>query len=296
MFFRLPFSLLLLCALWHANLNARQYLDTSAAPQNPTASVRWFTMFENMPRDWARWADVSFRPERTTEWWWITGSTLFLIVTDDITYTPSEKFYKSSSSSKYWSDLSAEIGDGRTQFALAGGFAAYGLLFDDQKALRTGSQIVEAVLASGAIIQVMKHVTGRESPFVRSEPTGRWVFFPNQIDYHHYVPYYDAFPSGHICTSLATVVVIAENYPDNKWVRPVGYTLTTLVGLGMLANGIHWLSDYPLGLFVGYYVGMIAAHPEGWGNDVSASPEGIHWRVVPVVNTTGAGIGLHLQF
>ena len=30
-----------------------------------------------------------------------------------------------------------------------------------------------------------------------------------------------------------------ENYPDIKWIRPAGYAFTTLVGLGMLSNGIH---------------------------------------------------------
>lgn len=259
-------------------------------------SVRWYTMFENMPKDWNRWGKASFRSETATDWAAISALTAVLIATDDATYSPSQRFYNSSSSAKKWSDFCADIGDGRTQFTLAGTFAAYGLLFDDNRAWRTGSQIVEAVLASGAVVQVMKHVTGRESPYVRSVPLGRWSAFPNQIDYHRYVPYYDAFPSGHICTSLATVIVIAENYPEEHWIRPVGYVFTTLVGVGMANNGIHWYSDYPLGLFIGYYFGMLASHPERWIGVESPSSTDTRVSFLPTFTTRGAGFSLTVSF
>jgi len=258
-------------------------------------NVQWYTMIANIPRDWERWYDISFRKERVNEWLFVGGLTLATYLTDDITYTPSEKFYHSSTSAKNLSDFCANIGDGTTQFALAGSFGAYGLLFKDQKALRTGSQIVQAVLASGAVIQVLKHLSGRESPFVRTTPFGVWKILPNQIDYHRRVPQFDAYPSGHICTSITTVIVIAENYPDVKWIRPAGYTFTTLVGLGMLSNGIHWASDYPLGLFIGYYFGMLAAHPEGV--PVMDSGDGkLKVYVLPNITPTGTGVSLTMKF
>jgi membrane-associated phospholipid phosphatase len=269
----------------------------SASAINPAAfdEVRWYTMFANIPRDWGRWYDISFRKERANEWIVIGGLTLATFLTDDITYTPAARFYNSSPDAKKWSDFCANIGDGTTQFALAGAMGAYGLMFKDQKALRTGSQIVQAVLASGAVIQLLKHVTGRESPFVRTSPTGVWKILPNQIDYHRYVPHFDAYPSGHICTSITTVIVIAENYPDVKWIRPAGYAFTTLVGLGMLSNGIHWVSDYPLGLFIGYYFGMLAAHPEGL--PVMESDDGrLKVHVLPNITPIGTGATLSMTF
>jgi len=257
--------------------------------------VQWYTMFANIPRDWGRWYDISFRKERLNEWFIIGGLTVATVLTDDITYTPSARFYHSSPDAKKWSDFCANIGDGTTQFALAGAMGAYGIVFKDQKALRTGSQIVQAVLASGAVIQVLKHVTGRESPFVRTTPTGVWKIFPNQIDYHRKVPQFDAYPSGHLCTSIATVIVVAENYPDAKWIRPAGYAFTTLVGLGMLSNGIHWVSDYPLGLFIGYYFGMIAAHPEGV--PVMESDDGrLKVHILPNITPMRTGTTLSITF
>ena len=262
-----------------------------AEPEN----VRWYTMIANIPRDWERWYDISFRKERVNEWLVVGGLTVATYLTDDITYTPAAKFYYGSSSAKNLSDFCANMGEGTTQFALAGSLGAYGLVFKDQKALSTGSQIVEAVLASGAVVQLLKHVTGRESPFVRTTPSGVWKILPNQIDYHRRVPQFDAYPSGHLCTSIATVIVVAENYPDAKWIRPVGYAFTTLVGLGMLSNGIHWVSDYPLGLFIGYYFGMLAAHPEGM--PIIDSGDGkVKVHVLPNITPIGTGVSLTMNF
>jgi hypothetical protein len=256
--------------------------------------IRWYTMFANIPRDWERWYDISFQKERLNEWFFIGGLTLATYFTDDLTYTPAANFYNNSTTAKNLSDFCAYMGEGTTQFAVAGALGAYGLVFKDQKALRTGSQIVQTVLASGAVIQVLKHVTGRESPFVRTTPTGIWKILPNQINYHRRVPQFDAYPSGHLCTSIATVIVVAENYPDVKWIRPVGYTFTALVGLGMLNNGIHWVSDYPLGLFIGYYFGMIAAHPEGL--PVTDSSGGLKVNILPNITPMGSGVSLTMRF
>jgi hypothetical protein len=287
----------LTAGIWNTDF-AQMSIQTAAADSSASAaaadreSIKWYTMIANIPRDWERWYNISFRKDRADEWLAVGGLTLAAILTDDITYSPADRFYHSSSDAKRWSDIGAEIGDGRTQFALAGAFGAYGLVFKDQRALRTGSQIVQAVLASGAVVQLLKHLTGRESPLVRTTPTGVWKILPNQVDYHRYVPHFDAFPSGHICTSITTVIVIAENYPDSKWIRPVGYGFTTIVGLGMLSNGIHWLSDYPLGLFIGYYFGLLAAHPEG----VRVSGDGLKVDLLPSITPAGTGVSLAVGF
>ncbi len=271
--------------------------DSTAIPTvRPKPPLKWYSIFENIPKEWGRWYDLVTRREMTDEWMAVGGLTAGLVVTDDATYSPSDRFYRSSPDAKKWSDFFADFGDGRSQFALAGAFGAYGLAFKDEQSLRTGMQIVEVVISSGAVVQVLKHLTGRESPFVRSTPTGVWKILPNQVDYHRFVPHFDAFPSGHICTSIGTVTVIAENYPDVKWIKPVGYTLTALVGIGMANNGIHWYSDYPLGLFIGYYFGQIVAHPEGLPGEILQSADGTSLRLSPLMLPDGAGVNLTLQF
>jgi membrane-associated phospholipid phosphatase len=264
--------------------------------QSHEAPVKWYSMITNLPGDWVQYYSQEFRTSNIPEYVGLSVLTAGLLVTDDATYKVSDRWYKNSRAVTDVSDFFVSLGDGKSQFALAGAFAAYGLVKDDHRALRTGSQIVQAVLGSGAVVQLLKHITGRESPFTRTSPTGTWRFFPNQLDYLKHVPAYDAFPSGHICTAMATVIVIAENYPETKWIRPVGYVVSGLVGVGMVNRGIHWYSDYPLGLAIGYAFGMIAAHPEGVVGGTVSSETSTHVSIAPSLNEKGVGLSFAVAF
>jgi hypothetical protein len=227
----------------------------------------------------------------------IAVSTVGLIGVDHATWDASRRWYSGSTTVADLSDFFEYMGDGRPQFGLAAGFAVAGFALDDHRALRTASQTVEAILSCGVVIQVLKHVTGRESPFVSTRPRGRWDVFPNQLEYHKHVPKYDAYPSGHIATALATVTVVAENYPEWQWVRPVGYTIVAAIGISMANTGIHWYSDYPLGLALGYGFGMLAAHPEETGG-VEGELTGARTRMIitPLVSAESMGVGITICF
>lgn len=270
--------------------------DSTSDTTAQRSALKWHSMITNIPGDLVTYYNGTFQSSSIPAYLSLAVLTAGLIVTDDATYEVSDQWYKNSKTVSDVSNFFVSLGDGKSQFALAGAFAAYGLISDDHRALRTGSQIVQAVLASGAVVQLLKHITGRESPFTRSSATGIWRFFPDQLDYLKHVPMYDAFPSGHICTSLATVIVIAENYPDTKWIRPVGYVLSGLVGVGMVNRGIHWYSDYPLGLALGYAFGMIAAHPDGISVVESTDASKTRVNIAPTLSDQGIGLSLSIAF
>ncbi len=253
----------------------------------------WHSMFTRLPDDWMRFARSTFRLKTIPTMVGMTVLTAVLVATDDESWRLSDRLYKSSSLARGASDMLEDIGDGRPQFGLAAGFAVYGLAMGDKRSLRTGSQLVECILACGVVVQVLKHVTGRESPVVSTGPGGKWVILPNQIEYHKHVPHFDAFPSGHIATSIATVTVVAENYPEWTWVRPVGYTIVGMIGVAMANTGIHWYSDYPLGLALGYSFGMLAAHPDLHDDEANENPA---VSVAPALSTQGTGISLSITF
>jgi len=152
------------------------------------------------------------------------------------------------------------LGDGVTHLTIASSFWIYGAIAKDFRARQTASELAESIIAAGIVVQVLKHITGRESPFAAEFPIGKWRPFPNQAEYAKHVPSYDAFPSGHLATAMATVTVIAENYPEKKYVRPVGYSLMGLLAYSMLNNGVHWFSDYPLSITMGYAFAKIAVN------------------------------------
>ncbi|MCX6150786.1 MAG: phosphatase PAP2 family protein [Ignavibacteriales bacterium] len=262
----------------------------------PVILPKWYEMITNVPDDWWRFTKDQFNEPNYPLYILLAGATTALIINDDYTFKISDKFYKQSQFTRNFSDWFKEIGDGRTQFGLAAGFAAFGFISDDHRALKTASQIVEAVLAAGSVVQLIKHVTGRESPFVASSSTGKWRFFPNQIEYHKHVPVYDAFPSGHIATSVATFVVIIENYPEYKsWTIHASYALSALICFGMVNSGIHWYSDYPLGIAIGYAFGKLIANPQSINltEDENSKKK---LSILPYVNRTSLGLSFNLSF
>lgn len=149
------------------------------------------------------------------------------------------------------------IGEGWPTIAFTAGVLVKGLITNDNRAIQTASQIGEGYLAMGITVQLIKRITGRQSPFKTTSGTGTWQLFPSYSHYQSDVPNHDAFPSGHLATAMASITIYAENYPEIRWIRPVGYTVMGLVGLAMMNNGVHWLSDYPLAIAIGYTYGKI---------------------------------------
>lgn len=189
------------------------------------------------------------------------------------------------------------LGEGWPSVLIAGGFWGYGSVARDYRALQTSSQLAEMFLTLAITTQLIKRISGRESPFVATQPGGRWRPFPNPAYYQKHVPSHDAFPSGHLATAMATVTIISGNYPECRWVKPVGYGVMTIIGYSMLNNGVHWISDYPLALAIGYAYGKIAIshgrhviYQKPNGNTFTGS-------LTPVLyGSSGYGLSYRVQF
>ena len=150
------------------------------------------------------------------------------------------------------------IGDGWTHLVLSAGFFTYGMARDNNRALQTSTEILEGILTSGTVVQGLKHLTGRQDPYMATEPGGKWQWFPNQTQYAQHVPAYDAYPSGHLTAATAVFTIVKQNYPEERWIAPAGYTLLGVLSFQMLNNGVHWASDYPLAIALGYGFGKVA--------------------------------------
>lgn len=183
------------------------------------------------------------------------------------------------------------LGDGWTTVMVAGSYFAVGEISGDHLAVRTASEITESLFSLGIVTQILKHATGRQTPgAATTTPRGLWRPFAPLKAYDNSTPEYDAMPSGHLATAMATVTVIAENYPDNPWVKPVGYTLMGALAFTMVNDGVHWMSDYPLALLIGGTVGKIAAQR---GHIMAAAPS-TEPRIEPLISPNV--IGLHVRW
>ena len=151
------------------------------------------------------------------------------------------------------------LGDWGVDCGIAGLFFLGGVMLKDSKARDTGLMALETLLHTGFLVQVVKHLAGRQRPSVEngqrllaSVPA---AFFKRYSD--RFFSRYDSFFSGHTVSAWGLATVIAENYQDHAWVPPVCYGLATLVGLSRLTEDAHWLSDVFLGAVLGYAVGKM---------------------------------------
>ena len=67
----------------------------------------------------------------------------------------------------------------------------------------------------------------------------------------------------------------------------------TLLGLQMMNNGVHWASDYPLSITMGYYLGKIAVNRGREPADNSAS---LNYQITPYTNLESFGLNFTYYF
>ncbi len=263
-----------------------------------TSGLTWYSMITNVPGDWIGTGESAFSSGGLPVMGGIALATGVLILGDHESYSFSHGLYTRSGDVRYATNQILRAGDGRTTLGVAAAFALYGFVGDDTRALRTASGTVEALIASGLAVQVLKRIAGRESPQVVTQGNGKWRPFPSISAYNKNQPRYYAFPSGHLTTVMATVTVIAENYPDEKWIRPAGYGIAGLTAVSLVNKGWHWYSDFPLAIALGYTFGRIAAHHDDDGTAPELVPAQDHasLHVLPSIRREGAGVMLALNF
>jgi len=189
------------------------------------------------------------------------------------------------------------IGEGWPSVLVAGSFFGYGIMANDYRARQTSSQLAEMFFTLAITSQVLKRMTGRQSPFNSTRSGGEWHPFTNLATYQADVSNYDAFPSGHLATIMATITIIAGNYPSSKFVKPVGYSLLGILGYAMMNNGVHWMGDYPVAIAIGYTCGKIALSRGQKKIPLKASLSGYKSSLLPLFfGHNGYGLSYRLTF
>lgn len=250
--------------------------ETNDAPER----LNFWDIFKRIPQSLRTTADYSFSKGSIPAYIGILGSTLFLYEYDEdilagwqrqgrnwglsnVDHTKSildvgriEVFRMPTDAAS----LLYSLGDGWTHTFIAGGFLASGYLRDNNRAVNTGYELIQGMMLSTTASQLFKRSFGRQSPNQKSEYRGAWRPYPSVEAYQNRTAEYDAMPSGHIMTATMTWTVIRENYPEyDSILLPVEVLYLSALGFGMVNNGVHWVSDYPLGIGLGYVFGKGAA-------------------------------------
>ncbi len=255
-------------------------------------TFNWHDPITKLPNDFYSLGKDVFNENNVGTIAGLTILTGLLISVDHETIEPFRSGYKTSPTIHKWSRNISWLGGGEFHLIMASAFGGAGLILNDNRALRTALQIVEAELATGITVQILKRISGRESPQSASHHHGLFRPFPNLKDYSQNEIKYYSFPSGHVSTSVAVLTVIADNYPEVSWIKPVGYSAIGLIGIGLVARGWHWFSDYPLAVAVGYIFGKIIS---GRNNLIQNDGDNSSWSIYPDYKN-GMGFGLAYHF
>ncbi len=131
------------------------------------------------------------------------------------------------------------------------GFAGYGFIAQDDKALETSYLAAEAFVTSGIWTQVSKALSGRERPFARTRGGGAWTG-PFGSSFSRHFSDFDSFSSSHTSTAFSIATVFAAQYSETPIVPILSYGVAGLVGLSRVTVNRHWPSDVFAGALVGY--------------------------------------------
>jgi hypothetical protein len=218
--------------------------------------------FQEISEKYSTYFDQNYKPADMTNLIGIGIGTTALMAFDQYSWKNTRNFYKRSQQAHEIAEIGEFLGNGKFTLYVSGAFAAYGFINNDNKYYRTGIRIFESLIISGLLVQGIKRVAGKESPESHTKDGGRFHLFPPLKEYENHQPHYYAFPSGHISSITSTLTVIANCFPEWKWLKPVSYGLIGLVAFGLVSKNMHWYSDLPLGIFIGHGIANLIAPPE----------------------------------
>ncbi len=264
--------------------------------------LRFKQVFTEIPSSAKLMLKNSFTKESVPYWGAIVGSTAILYHYDEEIYADLMKRGRDSgignddNTSSFVSIGGHEIvrlptdtgsffyflGDGWMHAGIGGAFVGAGQISNDTYASNTGMMIWHGMLVSTIFNQTLKRSFGRESPEVSTHPRGRWQLFPSFNDYNTKTASFDAMPSGHVMTVTVTFTIISERYPQyNDYIYPIAGLWASALMFQMVNNGVHWASDYPLGIAMGYVAGKVSTQMGKNNKDKNSATS---WNLIPSIN------------
>jgi hypothetical protein len=189
----------------------------------------------------------------------VTGAvaiTALLIHYDQAIYDEIHSWREDNVVVQQVSPVITNMGNGAFSLGLFGGFAGYGWIFKNKKAVEVGKIGVESFLLTGISVQLFKYICGRERPSDATRPGGFWhgpfAYFDQQKEEKRGIAAFDAFPSGHTTTAFAAATTVSDFYAE-PWVSYTCYSLASLVAVSRVMERTHWLSDCFIGAIIGHY-------------------------------------------
>ena len=208
-------------------------------------------------------------------WGSVTAGTVYLVANDESIYRNIKDYQNGHEWVDRISPHVSRLGEGEISLSIAGLFYLGGLAFKNEKAKETGLLGIQAIIHTGIVVQVLKHLSGRQRPCVE-DGEDHWSGPSGFFKRYDPGPFsrYDSFPSGHTIVAWGTATVIAEQYKRTIIVPVVSYSLAAMVGLSRINEDRHWLSDVFVGAALGHAIGRYLVRTRSTHVDIHPATDG----------------------
>lgn len=181
------------------------------------------------------------------DWWRLTA----VLGTGVLFYAFDQKIHdwsqdRTTPVTKDWAAFGSFLGNGFFLGGLITSLYLGGEIFEERGLRKTALLSLESWLTSGAIVMVLKTLTGRARPY-----TGLGAY---QFEPFTFSSAYHSFPSGHASSAFAVATVVADQ-TDSLIVDVLAYSLSTFSAFSRVHESKHWASDVLIGAAIGYFVG-----------------------------------------
>ncbi|MBL4665694.1 MAG: phosphatase PAP2 family protein [Nitrospinaceae bacterium] len=208
---------------------------------------------------------------------WVAGGTGLLFILDEEIRDVFES--NRSSVTDDISNIFEPFGNGLYIVPALAGFYIFGHFDENAKAKRTALIAAESFLVTGLFVTVMKATFGRSRPSSGESSTTFSAFSTGSTP----------FPSGHAISAFSIATVIANEYEDVPYIKPISYGIATMTALSRINDEKHWASDVFFGAALGYFTSKALLR-------LHSNKKGQHFTIYPRVDSNGGGIVLAKRF
>jgi undecaprenyl-diphosphatase len=137
------------------------------------------------------------------------------------------------------------ISNGLTLIIIACMLYMLGKIFNKRLLHEVGKSLFIGFVSSGIIVQILKHLVGRERPRLTEE----FVSIGPSLKSG-----YDSFPSGHTAIAFCFAYILAQYFPKYK---VIFYIVAIIVGFERVEDISHFPSDVLAGAIVGLIIAKL---------------------------------------
>ncbi|MCH5597697.1 phosphatase PAP2 family protein [Niabella ginsengisoli] len=121
-----------------------------------------------------------------------------------------------------------------------------GLITQNKHIESIGLRGSKAMAITSVITLVSKNIIRRQRPDATNNP------------YNYALPFsknkYTSTPSAHSAIAFTLATALAEEFPKEKWLAPVAYSIASLTAVSRIYHNRHWASDVLIGAALGHFV------------------------------------------